>query len=91
MNAPFLIRSVYSGGSAPARAVLEQVEARGEFGPVTLWNTREPWLIDWGLVELERAPTIFEADLAALARERKEIKFRSTGMSQMVELVIASP
>jgi hypothetical protein len=75
---------------AVARTVLEQVEVRGGFDPATLWNTRQPWLIAWSLVDLRKALTIFEAELAALDRE-KEIRFWTTGIFEMVELLIAPP
>ena len=73
-----------------ARAVLEQVEVRAGFDPETLWNTRQPWLIAWVLVDLRKAQSIFEAELAALDRE-KEVRFWTTGIFEMVELLIAPP
>jgi hypothetical protein len=75
---------------AAARSVLEHVEARSGFDPVTLWNTREPWLIAWGLVDLKKAQPILEAQLAILDREKnKEVRLWGTGIFQMVELLIA--
>jgi hypothetical protein len=74
-----------------ARAVLEPVEVRGGFDPVTLWNTRGPWLIAWALVDLKKAQAIFEAELAALDREKKEVSLWSTGILNMVQLLIAPP
>jgi hypothetical protein len=75
-----------------ARSVLEQVEARGGFDPLTLWSTRESWLIAWGLVDLKKAEAILEAELANLDREKnKEARLGSTGIFPMVELLIAPP
>jgi hypothetical protein len=74
-----------------ARSVLDQVEARGGLDPATLWNTREAWLTAWGLVDLEKARAIFEAELAALDRDPKPLRLGTTGLFRAVELLIAPP
>ena len=59
---------------------------------LTLWNTREPWLIAWGLVDLKKGETILEAELAMLDREKsKEVRLWSTGIFPVVELLIVPP
>ncbi len=73
-----------------ARTVLEQVESRSGFDPATPWSVREPWLIAWSLVDLDKARAIFDAELAALDRE-KEVNLWSTGFLEMVELLAAPP
>ncbi len=73
-----------------ARTVLEQIAARGGLDPITLWNTREPWLTAWALVDLKKAESLFEAGLAALEGE-KEVRLWSAGFFPMVELLATPP
>jgi hypothetical protein len=74
-----------------ARAVLEQLESRPGFDPVTLWNVRAPWLVAWSLVDLAKAREVFEAELSALDREKKVVNLWGAGFFQMVELLTAPP
>jgi hypothetical protein len=73
-----------------ARTVLEQVQSRSGFDPATPWSVREPWLIAWSLVDIDKARAIFDAELAALDQE-KEVNFWSTGFLDMVELLATPP
>ena len=73
-----------------ARTVLEQVESRGGIDPVSLPEVRGPWLTAWALVDLPKAATIFEAELASLDQE-KTPHLRRTGILPMVELLSAPP
>jgi RNA polymerase sigma factor (sigma-70 family) len=73
-----------------ARTVLEQIEARGGLDPITLWNTREPWLTAWALVDLKKAEALFEAGLAAIEGEN-EIRVRNAGSFSMTELLATPP
>jgi hypothetical protein len=73
-----------------ARALLEQIEARSGLDPITLGNTREPWLTAWALVDLKKAEALFEAGLAALEGE-KEVRLWSAGFFTMVELLATPP
>ena len=73
-----------------ARTVLEQLESRAGFDLAAEWSTREPWLIAWSLVDLQKARAVFESTLASLDRE-KEVRLWGTGLFEMVELLTASP
>ena len=59
-----------------ARTVLEQLESRAGFDLAAEWSTREPWLIAWALVDLQKARAVFESALAVA---------RSTEGSQPLE------
>lgn len=78
-----------------ARAVLEQIEARAGFDPVTDWRTRPPWLLAWGLVDLAKARAILDPALAALRREdegsRRARKLVDPEILELVDLLTASP
>ena len=73
-----------------ARTVLEQLESRAGFDLAAEWSTREPWLIAWALVDLQKARAVFEAELASLDRQ-KEVNLWGTGFFEMVELLTAPP
>jgi protocatechuate 3,4-dioxygenase beta subunit len=73
-----------------ARTVLEQLEARGGFDLAAEWSTREPWLIAWSLVDLQKARAVFESGLASLDQQ-KEVNLWGTGFFEMVELLTAAP
>ncbi len=73
-----------------ARAVLEPLESRAGFDLTAEWNTREPWLIAWALVDLPKAKAVFEATLASLDQE-KEVRFGGSGIFETVELLTAPP
>ena len=75
---------------AAARTVLEQVESRSGLDPATLWNTREPWLTAWALVDLKKAGSIFDAMMTALDGA-KEVDLWNSGFYQMIELLAAPP
>ncbi len=51
-----------------AETALKQIEARlgsGAFNPAKLAGARGPWLSAWSLVDIKKAETVFEAELAA--------------------------
>ena len=73
-----------------ARALLEQIEARGGLDPITLWKTREPWLTAWALVDLKKAESLFEDGLTAL-EGAKEVDLWNAGCFRMVELLATPP
>jgi hypothetical protein len=73
-----------------ARLVLEQLESRSGFDLAAEWSTREPWLIAWALVDLQKAAAVFESTLASLD-QRKEGNLWGTGFFEMVELLTAAP
>jgi hypothetical protein len=75
---------------AAARTVLEQLESRAGFDPATEWNTREPWLVAWSLIDLQKAQTVVESALASLDQQ-KEVNLWGTGFFEMVELLTAAP
>ncbi len=75
---------------AAARTLLEQIEARSGLDPISLGNTREPWLTAWALVDLKKAEALFEARLAALEGE-KEVRLWRTDFLTMVELLATPP
>ena len=73
-----------------ARTVLEQLESRAGFDLAAEWSTREPWLIAWALVDLQKAREVFESTLASLDQQ-KDVNLWSTGFFEMVELLTAAP
>ncbi len=73
-----------------ARTVLDQLESRAGFDLAAEWSTREPWLIAWALVDLQKARAIFESALASLDQQ-KEVNLWGTGFFEMVELLTAPP
>ena len=73
-----------------ARTVLEQLESRAGFDLAAEWSTREPWLIAWALVDLQKARAVFESALASLDQQ-KEVNLWGTGFFEMVELLTAPP
>jgi hypothetical protein len=73
-----------------ARTVLEQIESRGGLDPATLWNSRDPWLTAWALIDLKRAQSIFDAMLNALDGA-KEVDLYNAGFREMIELLAAPP
>ncbi len=73
-----------------ARSILEQIEARGGIDPVTLGNAREPWLQAWALVDPAKAAVVFEAELAALDKDKPRGLW-GTGLLETAELLIAPP
>jgi RNA polymerase sigma factor (sigma-70 family) len=73
-----------------ARIVLEQLEERPGLAPASLPRTRPSWLMAWALVDLEKAQTIFEAELAAFEREKRQ-GLGSEGFLETAELLIAPP
>ena len=77
----------------PARTVLEQIDAHfgsGELNPATLPNGRHPWLTAWALVDLEKAKTLFEAELAAL-QENEGTDLVVRGLLNAVEILATPP
>jgi hypothetical protein len=58
---------------------------------VTLWGTHQPWLIAWSLVDLRKARTIFEAELVAIDRDKRDVGSWTMAFFQMVELLTAPP
>ena len=73
-----------------ARTVLDQLESRAGFDLAAEWSTREPWLIAWALVDLQKARAIFESALASLDQQ-KEVNLWGTGFFEMVEQLTAPP
>jgi Carboxypeptidase regulatory-like domain len=73
-----------------ARTVLEQLESRAGFDLAAEWSTREPWLIAWSLIDVQKARTVFESALASLD-QKKEVNLWGTGFFETVELLTASP
>jgi hypothetical protein len=73
-----------------ARTVLEQVESRAGFDLAAEWSTRQPWLIAWALVDLQKARAVFESALASLDQQ-KEVNLWGAGFFQMIELLTAAP
>jgi hypothetical protein len=73
-----------------ARTVLDRLESRAGFDLAAEWSTREPWLIAWALVDLEKARAVFESALASLDQQ-KEVNLWGAGFFQMVELLTAAP
>ena len=55
-----------------------------------MWNTREPWLIAWALVDLKRAEELVEAGLKELD-DAKEVHLWNTGLFQMVQFLTLPP
>ena len=70
--------------------MLEQLESRAGFDLAAEWSTREPWLIAWALVDLQKARAVFESALASLDQQ-KEVNLWGTGFFEMVELLTAPP
>jgi RNA polymerase sigma factor (sigma-70 family) len=75
---------------AVARTVLEQIEARAGFDPARDRNTREPWLIAWSLVDLEKAGSVVDSILAALDRQ-KEVDIWNSGLNETVKILTTPP
>jgi hypothetical protein len=73
-----------------ARTVLEQLESRVGFDLAAEWSTREPWLMAWALVDLQKARAVFESTLASL-EQQKDVNLWGTGFFEMVELLTAAP
>jgi RNA polymerase sigma factor (sigma-70 family) len=73
-----------------ARTVLEQLESLARFDLAAEWSTREPWLIAWALVDLQKARAVFDSALASLDQQ-KEVNLWGAGVFQMVDLLTASP
>jgi RNA polymerase sigma factor (sigma-70 family) len=73
-----------------ARTVLEQIELRSGLEPSTLWNAREPWMIAWGLVDLQKAATLVDSGLTELAKSEKPDLWNS-GLFQTAELLATRP
>ncbi len=73
-----------------ARTVLEQIEERPGLDPASLPQARQPWLMAWALVDLQKAQSIFEAELAAFEREKRRDLW-GAGFFETVELVTAPP
>ena len=51
----------------PPETALNQIEARlgsGPFNPAKLSGARGPWFSAWALVDIKKAETLFEAELA---------------------------
>jgi hypothetical protein len=74
-----------------ARTILKQIEERSGLDPVALAKVAgENWLRAWALVDLEKAATLFEAELAALEKT-KGLNLQTTGFFNTVELLAAPP
>src|SRR5262249_57836922 len=74
-----------------ARTILQQIEERSGLDPVALAKVAgENWLRAWALVDLEKAATLFEAELAGLEKT-KDLNLQSTGLFKMVEILAAPP
>ena len=69
-----------------ARTVLKQVEAHCRsvgLNPAGFANDRGRWLMAWALADLEKAETLFEAELAALdERNERDLLFRGLSTRQ---------
>jgi hypothetical protein len=74
-----------------ARTVLQQIEQRSGLDPVALAKVAgQEWLRAWALVDLEKAQSLFEAELSAL-ESTKDPNLQSTGFFKMVEVLAAPP
>jgi hypothetical protein len=73
-----------------ARNVVTWTEARGGYKPGRQSLERETWLIAWSLVDLAKADTLFEAELATLD-EAKEVNLWSTGIFKMTRILATPP
>ncbi len=73
---------------AAARTVLEQLEARVPLDPASHWHTSAPWLVAWGLVDLQRAQAVFDAVLRS-QDENKSPDLWNSGFFELVELLVA--
>ena len=74
-----------------ARTVLQQIEERSGLDPVALAKVAgENWLRAWALVDLEKAATLFEAELAALEKT-KDPNLQTIGFFNTVEVLAAPP
>jgi hypothetical protein len=74
-----------------ARTVLQQIEERSGLDPPALVKIAgDNWLRAWALVDLEKAATLFEAELAALEKT-KASNLQRTGFFKMVELLATPP
>ncbi len=71
-----------------ARTVLEQLEERPGLDPASLWQARQPWLMAWALVNLQKAQSIFDDELAAFEREKRR-GLAGEGFLETVELLTA--
>ena len=74
-----------------ARTILKQIEERSGLDPPALVKIAgDNWLRAWALVDLEKAATLFEAELAALEKT-KGLNLQTTGFFNTVELLAAPP
>ena len=73
-----------------ARSVLEQLESRAGFDLTAEWSTREPWLVAWALIDLQKARAVLEATLASLDQQ-KEVNLWGNGIFETVVLLTALP
>jgi hypothetical protein len=74
-----------------ARTVLQQIEQRSGLDPVALAKVAgQERLRAWALVDLEKAQSLFEAELAAL-ESTKDLNLQSTGFFKMVEILATPP
>jgi RNA polymerase sigma factor (sigma-70 family) len=73
-----------------ARTVLEQIEERPGIDPLSLSRPCPSWLMAWALVDLQKAQTIIEAELAGFDREKRRGGLGGEGFLETVEL-LATP
>jgi hypothetical protein len=74
-----------------ARALLEQIEARSGLDSAKLAEvTGRDWLRAWALVDLKKAETFFEAQLAAVAAS-PDRNLQKTGFFRMIEVLVLPP
>jgi hypothetical protein len=75
---------------ATARTALEQLETRGGLNPVAFPIARRPRLMAWALIDLAKAEAVFEAEVAALDKERNPVPL-IRGMLVAVEILATPP
>jgi hypothetical protein len=73
-----------------ARTALEQLETRGGLSPAAFPIARRPRLLAWALLDLEKAEAVFEAEVAALDKERDPAQFVQ-GMLFAVDVLATPP
>ena len=74
-----------------ARVLLEQLEARGGLGPAQFTQVAgRNWLYAWALVDLKKAETYFDFQLAAIEGS-KNVKLQNTNLFRMIEILSLPP
>ena len=74
-----------------ARVLLQQLEARSGLDPVSVAKVASrDWLRAWALVDLEKAETLFQAQLASL-EGTEDVKLEKTGFFGMTQILTQPP